>query len=171
MRPASVRPARPSDLRHLAAIEDAAEVLFEEHVGAPVPQLSTPAPSGGDRDLVGTLLVAQVEGEVVGFAHLTTPEGHAHLEQVSVLPAFGRRGIGTALVRAVMEEARWAGHDRLSLCTFRDVPFNGPFYAALGFTEVEVLEPFQRRLRALEQKLGLDDVGPRVVMSVRLSRR
>ncbi len=145
----TIRLARPSDLRHLAAIEDAGGVLFEEHFGTAVPELAGPAPSGFDRDLVGTLLVAEVEHEgvrrVVGFAHLTEPDGHAHLEQLSVLPAYGRRGVGTALVRAAEAEARWAGHDRVSLCTFRDVPFNGPFYAALGFTEVARLEPFQVR--------------------------
>ncbi len=35
-----------------------------------------------------------------------------------------------------MAEARAQGFDRLSLCTYRDVPWNGPFYASLGFTEV-----------------------------------
>ncbi len=161
----TIRLARPSDLRHLAAIEDAGVALFEEHFGHAVPQVCVAAPSGGERDLTGTLLVAEVDGRLVGFAHLTNPDGHAHLEQLSVLPAYGRRGIGTALVRAVLEEARWAGHDRVSLCTFRDVPFNGPFYASLGFAEVAVPEPFQQRLRAAEIGLHLDEVGVRVVLS------
>lgn len=168
---ASVRLARPSDLRHLAAIEDAGSVFFQQHFGSVVPALASPAPRGVDRDLTGTLLVAEVEGRLAGFAHLTSPEGHAHLEQVSVLPAYGRQGIGTQLVRATMEEARWAGHDAISLCTFRDVPFNGPFYASLGFTEVTSLAPFQRRLREVEGALGLDEVGARVVMSAPLGRR
>lgn len=165
-----IRLARPSDLRHLAAIEDAGLPLFEEHLGdRMVPALRSPAPAGVDRQLSGTLLVADVDGEVVGFAHLTFPDGAAHLEQISVLPSHGRRGVGAALVRATMEEARWAGHDRLSLCTYRDLPWNGPFYARLGFTEVERLAPFQERLRAHERDLGLDDAGVRVVMDVALT--
>ncbi len=168
----TIRLARPSDLRHLALIEDAGSVLFEPYLGSVATgPLAAPAPSGGDRDLVGTLLVAVVEEDLVGFAHLTTPDGHAHLEQVSVLPVHTRRGIGAALVRAVMEEARWAGHDRISLCTFADVPFNAPFYASLGFSELELLAPFQLRLRAVEAALGLDDVGPRIVMSAPLGHR
>lgn len=170
MTKASIRLARPSDLRHLAGIEDAGAALFAEHLGRVEPALSAPAPSGGDRDLVGTLLVAVTDGVVVGFAHLVVLDGRAHLEQLSVLPAYAREGVGTALVRATMEEARWAGHDRLSLCTFRDVPFNGPFYRTLGFGEVTDLEPYQRRLRSTERRLGLDDVGVRVVMSARLER-
>ena len=167
---ASIRLARPSDLRHLASVEDAGSVLFEEYFGRAHAALGAPAPSGGERDLFGTLLVAAVGEEVVGFAHLTFPDGHAHLEQVSVLPANGRRGIGGALVRRAMTEARWEGHRTLSLCTFADVPWNGPFYRSLGFAEVEDLEPFQARLRAHEQLLGLDAIARRVVMSVPLRR-
>ena len=168
----TIRLARPSDLRHLAAIEDVGGVLFEAYVGpGEGGPLALPASSGGDRDLHGTLLVAQVGSDLVGFAHLTTPDGRAHLEQVSVLPTHARQGIGTALVLAVMEEARWAGHNEISLCTFAEVPFNAPFYATLGFSEVEVLEPFQVRLRTVESALGLDEVGPRIVMSAPLGRR
>lgn len=171
MTSASIRLARPSDLRHLASIEDAGSVLFEEHFGSAHAVLAVRAPSGGERDLVGTLLVAAVGAhreEVVGFAHLTFPDGHAHLEQVSVLPAHGRQGIGGALVRQAMTEARWAGHRRLSLCTFVDVPWNGPFYRSLGFDEVVDLEPFQVRLRAHEQVHGLDAIARRAVMGIAL---
>ncbi|MGA8845815.1 MAG: GNAT family N-acetyltransferase [Nocardioides sp.] len=168
----TIRLARPSDLRHLAAIEDAADGLLEAYVGSAAGSSPPfPTPSGGQRDLTGTLLVAQAGPELVGFAHLTTPDGHAHLEQLSVLPAHGRQGIGRALVLAVMEEARWAGHDEISLCTFAEVPFNAPFYASLGFTETAVLAGFQVRLRTVETALGLDEVGPRMVMSAPLGRR
>lgn len=167
----TIRLARPSDLRHLAAIEDAGAPLFVEHFGdAVVPALVSPAPSGSERDLVGTLLVAQRDGELVGFAHVVMYDEHAHLEQVSVLPAHGRRGVGTALVRAAMEEARWVGHDVLSLTTYRDVPWNGPFYARLGFAEVARPTDVQRRLREREVQLGLDEPGPRVVMEALLRR-
>jgi ribosomal protein S18 acetylase RimI-like enzyme len=169
----TIRAARPSDLRHLAAVEDAGAPLFREHFGdAVAPVLLSPAPSGLDRELEpGFLLVAAVAGEVVGFAHVTDQDGHAHLEQLSVLPEHGRRGIGSALVHAAMEEARWAGYDDMSLCTYRDVPWNGPFYARLGFAEVERLEGYQQRLHAHELALGLDTNGVRVVMSRRLGRR
>lgn len=171
MTSASIRLARPSDLRHLAGIEEAGGVLFEQHFGAEaMTALGAPAPTGGERDLTGTVLVAVQDGTVVGFAHLVAPDGHAHLEQVSVLPSYGRQGIGTALVRAVMEEARWGGHDVLSLCTFADVPWNGPFYRSVGFEEARDLDPFQARLRRHEQALGLDDVARRVVMRAQLRR-
>ena len=56
----------------------------------------------------------------------------------------------------------------LSLCTYRDVPWNGPFYRGLGFTEVTDLAAYERRLRDTERELGLDINGVRVVMEVAL---
>lgn len=170
----TIRPARPSDLRRVAAVEDAGAPLFAEHFGErTVPALTAGAPSGAERDGVGFLLVAVDDRRLVGFAHVVPHDLHAHLEQVSVLPSHGRQGIGTALVRAAMEEARWAGFDQMSLITYRDVPWNGPFYVELGFAEVdpERHEPFQRDLRARERALGLDEPGVRVVMQRRLERR
>ena len=168
----TIRLARPSDLRHLAAVEDAGVPMFVEHLGPDIsPALVSPAPSGLDRDLEpGFILVAAEGGRPVGFVHVTDHDGHAHLEQLSVLPEHGRRGIGGSLVRAALEEARWAGYDEVSLCTFRDVPWNGPFYAGLGFEEVGRLAPYQQRLREHERAIGLDADGVRVVMSRRLGR-
>ena len=145
--------------------------MFAEHLGdAMVPALAAKAPSGAERDGHGFLLTAADDRRLVGFVHVVPHDLHAHLEQVSVLPAYGRQGIGTLLVRAAMEEARWSGFGRMSLCTYRDVPWNGPFYVGLGFVEVVDLEPFQRDLRAREQALGLDDAGVRVVMERVLER-
>ncbi len=106
----------------------------------------------------------------MGFAHVVELDGHAHLDELSVLPDFQRRGVGAALVRAATAETRALGFHELSLCTYRDVPWNGPWYRALGFEEVTELEPYQRRLREREAELGLDRNGARVVMRVRLER-
>ncbi len=95
----------------------------------------------------------------------------AHLEQLSVrLPEHGRRGVGTALVHAACEEARWAGHDSLTLCTYRDVPWNGPFYRRLGFSEDPAPPPHLARIRRHEQDLGLDRCGAREVLRRHLDR-
>ena len=166
----AIRHARGADLRHVAEIEDSGGDQFEAYFGdAMVSALREPALSGSERVAKpGFLLVA---GEPpVGFAHVLELDGHAHLEQVSVRPDAQRRGIGAALVRAAMREARAAGHCELSLCTYRDVPWNGPFYRSLGFTDRTELLPFQQRAREHEQALDLDASGPRVVMSVRLTR-
>jgi GNAT superfamily N-acetyltransferase len=166
-----VREARAADLRHLAAIEEAGGAQYQELFGEAIePILLAPASTGQWRaDRPGFLLVAAGEQDPpVGFAHVLLIDGHAHLEQISVLPEHQRRGIGAALVRAAIAEARAQGFDRLSLCTYRDVPWNGPFYAGLGFAEVTELLPFQRRLREKEQELRLDVNGARCVMDIAL---
>jgi len=165
-----VRPPRASELRRLADIENSGLPLFtdwfgEDKVGD---ALRSPAPTGPQRaDAPGFLLV--VGKPVVGFVHVLHLDGFAHLEQVSVVPEAMRRKVGTALVRAAMREAEAEGFTQLSLCTYRDVPWNAPFYERLGFRVVEDLLPFQRRLRVHEIALGLDESGERVVMSADLS--
>ena len=85
----SVRPARPSELRHLAAIEDSGAAPLRTWFGeAAVPALLAPAPSGASRDAAaGALLVAvdptYAEGRAsarpLGFAHLLwLAAGDAH---------------------------------------------------------------------------------------------
>ena len=168
----TVRHARAADLRHLAALEEASLPLWESAFGDLTGDpLSEPAGDGRERLLVpGVLLVTGEVGAPTGFAHVTYVDGSAHLAQLSVHPDHGRRGLGAALVREAMREAWYAGFERMSLTTYRDLAWNGPFYARLGFEEVTDPEPFEQRQRGREQAMGLDRHGPRVVMAVRLER-
>ncbi len=170
--------ARPRDLRALAAIEDAGLALFLDWFGPGVQEgpLAGPAPDGRDRALVGRLLVAVTPtDDVVGFAHVVPGDpddagDSAHLEQLSVHPAAGRRGVGARLLAAVHEEARWDGVRHLTLCTFRDVPWNAPFYRRHGYAEVPEPQGALARRRDHERRIGLDDVGARVAMDRLLAR-
>jgi ribosomal protein S18 acetylase RimI-like enzyme len=168
--PSRVRPAEPGDLPLIADIENAGGPQFRAYFGvATHPVLLAPATDGRQRARMdGFLLVAG--RPAVGFVHVLVLDGQAHLEQLSVRPEHQRRGIGRRLVEAAAEEARRRGFDRISLCTYRDVPWNGPYYRTLGFTEVAEadLAPYQRRLRAKERDLGLEVNGVRCVMEVAL---
>ena len=168
-----VRPAAAADLAHIAPIEDAGGPQFRELFGdATEPILLSPATDGRQRAAEpGFLLVAAADDEQsppVGFVHVLVIDGNAHLEQLSVRPEDQRQGIGAELTRAAMAEARAQGFDRLSLCTYRDVPWNGPFYRGLGFAEVTELAPYEQRIRQKERDLRLDVNGARVVMSIAL---
>ena len=166
----AVRRPRARELRHLAAIEDSGidlylEALGEDRVGT---ALRSTAPSGQQRaDAPGFLLV--IGEPAVGFVHVLHLDGSAHLEQVSVRPEQMRRGLGSALVRAAAAEARAEGYPQLSLCTYRDLAWNAPFYERLGFRVVGDLVPYQQRLREHEVSLGLDESGERVVMALDLT--
>jgi GNAT superfamily N-acetyltransferase len=84
----------------------------------------------------GILQVAEVGGQTVGFALCGEVDGHAHLFEMDVLPEHGRRGIGSALLESACREAADRGFSSMTLTTLRDVPWNAPFYAGRGFTEL-----------------------------------
>lgn len=144
-----IRFARDEDLDLLAGIEDDADRLFVERFR---PAVWGSATSGRVRAAQpGFLLVAVEDDRVVGFAHVLEQDG-AHLEQIAVRRDAGRRGHGSALVLAALEEAGRRGHAAITLHTYAYVPWNAPYYAALGFEEVgpapdPVLERYGRRIR------------------------
>ena len=151
--------ARPGDLSHIAPIELAAARLLVGHAPEAVLEeiTSNEDLQAAQRD--GRLWVALSGDMPVGFAHVELLEPNAaHLEEIDVHPEHGRRGLGTQLVREV---CRWAEARRLgavTLTTSRDVPWNMPFYARLGFEEVPPadLSPTLREILADEARRGLD---------------
>ncbi len=105
----------------------------------------------------GHSLVAHVGKRMVGFL-ATEPLGRElHIWEFDVDPDFQRRGIGAGLIRACQIDARNTGFASLTLTTFRDVPWNAPFYARLGFEEVIALDAHPRLagVLALEADNGL----------------
>lgn len=89
----------------------------------------------GDRHVQpgGGLLIAERGGVIAGYAALWTVDTLAHLCEIDVHPDHGKAGIGRALMDAVDGWARTHGHPGVSLTTFMDVPWNGPWYARQGF--------------------------------------
>lgn len=159
-----IRAARPSDYRKLADIERRAGELFRD-VG--MPEIADHDPYDAD-DLAAAaaLFVATGEGaEPIGYAMVEIVDGHAHLEQLSVLPEHGGQSIGTQLLDAVASWAHARGHTEVTLTTFRDVPFNAPLYEKRGYEVVPDTEwtDALRRIVAHEAEMGLDP-ATRVVM-------
>lgn len=129
-----------AESRHLAAlpaIELAAAQLLQGHAPEHVLLETTSLATFAHARAAGRLWVALCDDAVVGFALVEMlTSGLPHLEEVDVAPSHGRRGVGTALVRAVCDWASASGYAMLTLTTFRDVAWNMPFYARLGFAEV-----------------------------------
>ncbi|HEY5231469.1 MAG TPA: GNAT family N-acetyltransferase [Galbitalea sp.] len=160
-----VRLAEPRDLALLEAIENTADSLLVDHVHA---SAWDPAPTGEARASSPgfVLVVSQSTGEeAVGFVHVLEVDGHAHLEQLSVLPGQARRGLGRMLVEAAKNTANEHGYDRITLRTYADVPWNAPFYSTCGFVESEPQTEFHRRLVEAERDLGLEKYGRRIQMT------
>lgn len=134
----SIRLATPQDVPHLPAIEAAASMLFDAcAITTELPPEVTPLEKLTKAQQQGRLWVALSEQDTpVGFALVELLVTTAHLEELDVLPEYGRRGIGAALVRAICEWAATQGLEAVTLTTFRDIPWNAPFYARLGFREL-----------------------------------
>lgn len=86
----------------------------------------------------GASFIAEIGGDAAGFILMWPVDGHAHITEVSVSTQFQKRGIGRALIAAGESWARDEGHDVITLTTFREVPWNAPFYRAIGY---EVFAP------------------------------
>jgi len=80
-----------------------------------------------------------------------------HLQQLSVLPDHGKKGIGSLLLEKVIEEASLKKYPGITLTTFSDVYWNAPFYKKWGFVEVNDYAdcPELQRIHESEKSIGL----------------
>jgi GNAT superfamily N-acetyltransferase len=153
--------ARAHELAVLPRIEAEAATIFSHLDLPPEPGASgLPLSSFEAASSAGRLWVARViePPAPVGFALATLVDGSAHLHEMDVLPAHGRKGIGRHLVLHVEEWARSQGFGSLTLTTFRHLSWNGPFYSSLGFSEIadRDLGPELRAAMEAEAREGLD---------------
>lgn len=134
-----IRRPRPDEIRLLPQIEKEADERFRR-VGL---QLVVDMPGHSIEALRrawrgGLLWVAtSPANRPVGFAFMKITPGVAWLDQLSVLDRWQGQGLGAALIDRAQEKARALGYDRLHLTTYRDVPWNRPFYLRRGFAEVD----------------------------------
>ncbi len=165
-----VVPASAVHTALLPTIEQSAATLFGDAVPAELLEHVTPESIFLTAQRNGTLWVALGPDDVpVGFARVVVTGARVHLAELDVLPDHGRRGVGTALVGVVEDWACSNGFSEITLTTYRDVPWNAPFYARMGFTVVPVTEWDADMRDRFEEEAGLDsERAKRVVMHRRL---
>jgi GNAT superfamily N-acetyltransferase len=159
--------ARSRDVPALPAIERAAARLLAGRVPPSILEEATEVEELAAAQAAGRLWVARADDVPVGFAHVVLlSDGTPHLEEIDVDPHHGRRGLGAALVEAVCDWVERERHPGITLTTFRDVPWNLPFYARMGFVVVptEAVTPAVAAIVRDETARGLDPER-RVVMA------
>jgi ribosomal protein S18 acetylase RimI-like enzyme len=168
-----IRSARVEELPLLSHIEQSAAGLF---LDTPYAFLVDAAPLSLDfvqqQFQAGHVWVAvDLDEKVVGYAIAREVDDTLYLQQIDVHPEHWHRGIGSALVNTVCDRAKQQGYRIVSLSTFRDIPWNAPFYSKLGFhpvNETELANGFQQ-IRREELKAGLP-ISERVIMHCVLSQ-
>jgi GNAT superfamily N-acetyltransferase len=162
-----IRLARPGEVSRLREIEDEAGTIFSG-LGLIDEALDVSFPLDDLVRLVamGRVWVAHGEDDLpVGMLIASVREGVVYVEELDVLPAHGRRRLGTRLLEWVCAWAKARGYPAVTLSTFRDVPWNGPFYRKHGFRDLRSEEwtPGMRAIREREARHGLS-VEARVFM-------
>jgi GNAT superfamily N-acetyltransferase len=142
MRPPTIRRALEADLPVvicLFATPDEGNAKRED-LGPPLPPCYAEALAriAGDPD--NALMVAELDGVVVGAFHLTIIQYVANrggrvaqIENVIVDPTVRGRGIGEAMMRWAIDEARQRGCFRVQLTSNKVRKRAHRFYARLGF--------------------------------------
>lgn len=153
----TVRPTRPGDVTALPAIERAAGERFRDY-----PELAwlaegevISAEQHLDYAERGLSWLALANDQPVGFILAELHVSSLFIVELSVHLDWQGKGIGRRLIACVADQARKRGLASLTLTTFRDVPWNAPFYARLGFDYVTELTPELRQKREDETAHGL----------------
>ena len=149
--PIVVRSATAGDVASMQAVDVAARQRFREIDDPRISRAADDPPYGAEgltRAATEQRAWVAVDdlGAVIGFAVAWAVDGEGHLSELAVTPAHGRRGVGRALVDEVLAWSAARGLPSVTLNTFRDVPWNGPFYEKLGFEYLPLTPALQAAL-------------------------
>ena len=158
----TVRPVEDDEVDLMMGIEEASDRLLEPFGAWPLPA-SRPEAKAAERARTAATLVAG--RPPVGFGRLEVVDGHPHLGQLSILPEYGRLGIGTSLVVTACDWARRRGYRLITLTTFADIPFNAPFYRRLGFRQLGDEEIGRELRQVISNEADLERFGRRITMA------
>ncbi|KWA00237.1 GNAT family N-acetyltransferase [Burkholderia territorii] len=157
-----IRPATREDAAAMAAVEVAAAQRFRD-IGMPDIADSEPTDAADVRMRIddGRAYVATDEaGTCVGFAFYRPLDARRlYLEELDVAPSHAGQRIGARLIERIIARAAQDGIAEVVLSTFRDAPWNAPYYARLGFDIIDdaSLDDTLRAIRAHHVARGLDE--------------
>lgn len=130
-----IRPARLGDVPSLPDIERSAGGAFRSYPALSwIAGDSVMSEAAHQRWIAeGTSWVAEEDDGPLGFLAAETVGDALHIWEIAVRLDKQGRGVGSRLIEHAADHARAAGLRELTLTTFRDVPWNEPFYQRIGF--------------------------------------
>ena len=152
----NIRPAKARDASLLPEIERSSGEIFRQWPGLEWIADDTVQSAERHRALIaeGLALVAEVQGfGIAAFLNGEVTPDALHIWQIAVHRDRQRQGIGRQLIEAAGRFAADRGLDAVTLTTFREVPWNEPYYQRLGFVTLDG-EDLGPRLRAVLNSEG-----------------
>jgi ribosomal protein S18 acetylase RimI-like enzyme len=136
MQTTTIRPMRHSDITRCVLIEQEAARQFGTLVPDPAETLPRAAVGHAIEDGLAWVAVDLEDGDTaLGFLVARADPGEdLYVAELDVHPSCQGRGLGSALLLAAEATARRDGYRRMVLTTFRDIPWNAPWYEKRGFT-------------------------------------
>jgi GNAT superfamily N-acetyltransferase len=134
--------ATKEDRPTLSAIElDAVSVFSRIPELADLSRIQVPAEQLESWILNGRVYIANDDGKPVGFVAAVPMDTTLYIAEISTIPEYQGKGVGSVLIEAVFAQARETTvpeqKTRVSLTTYREVPWNGRWYLKRGFKEVD----------------------------------
>ncbi|MFM0525028.1 GNAT family N-acetyltransferase [Paraburkholderia strydomiana] len=86
------------------------------------------------------IVAVNVEGTCAGFVMFEPQPARIYIQELDVLTSHAGRRIGAALIEQVAQLARSRQIMQLVLSTYREVPWNAPYYRRLGFRDIDETE-------------------------------
>ncbi|RMC31315.1 GNAT family N-acetyltransferase [Paracoccus alkanivorans] len=156
----NIRPANACDIRLLPEIERSSGEIFRQWPG--LEWIADDEVQSEERHSAmitgGLALVAEVQGfGIAAFVNGQVTPDAFHIWQMAVHRDRQGHGIGRKLIEAVQRSAVDLGINALTLTTFREVPWNEPYYQRLGFITLDSKElcPRLRAILVAEGQAGL----------------
>lgn len=160
----SFRPAVAADVPALAEVAQLAYAPYVDRLGR------QPAPMTADYDAIvarGEVWVAEDNRHVLGMLVLDAEPGYLLVENVAVVPAAQRKGVGKALMRLAEDRAAASGLAELRLYTNAAMTENLTYYPRHGYVETHRGEEsgfqrvfFRKRIASLRRQVGATPVSP-----------
>ncbi len=159
--PYTIRLAAPHEVASLPALEMASAQRFQNSMH-PMAADGNPISEGLHAQWLshdGVWVAECPRGEIVGFVDWIPLALDMYVVELDVHPDHAGQRLGSQLLDALADFGSRLGFERMVLRTFRDVPWNEPYYRTLGF------EPLAREsehselshIREQEASVGLDD--------------
>lgn len=132
---AVIRLAVPTDAPRLPDIERSAGQIFRKIPG--LEWIADDQVMTAEQHLPAiaaqTVWVGCEDDMAIAFLSAQQSADTLHIAEISVHASAMGQGLGRALIKTAIEAARLAGFSAVTLTTFRDVPWNEPYYQRLGF--------------------------------------